>query len=107
MALQGMDLQTNITKHTEYNWTKSGGTSRQTRQQQSTANTDWSQRGVGEDAKRMAGFQEVNPSEMPNMSSETRSFIEPLLGTYQEGGKQVEGYYGKDNPYTQGVWSLF
>jgi len=75
---------------------------RQTRQQQSIANTDWQQRGVGEDAKRMAGFQEVNPSEMPNMSSETRSFIEPLLGAYQEGGKQVEGYYGKDNPYTQG-----
>ena len=59
-------------------------------------------RNPGEDAKRMAGFQEVNPSEMPNMSSETRSFIEPLLGAYQEGGKQVEGYYGKDNPYTQG-----
>ena len=102
MALPGMDLQS------QYNQTLQNtiGQSqverlRQARQQQSVANTDWQQRGVADDAKRYAGFQEINPSEMPNMSSDTRSFIQPLLGTYQEGGRQVEGYYGKDNPYTQ------
>lgn len=103
MALPGMDLQSQYNQTLQNTIGQSQAERlRQTRQQQSIANTDWQQRGVGEDAKRMAGFQEVNPSEMPNMSSETRSFIEPLLGAYQEGGKQVEGYYGKDNPYTQG-----
>jgi len=103
MALPGMDLQSQYNQTLQNTIGQSQSERlRQTRQQQSLANTDWSQRGVGEDAKRMAGFQEVNPSQMPNMSGDTRSFIQPLLGNYQEGGKQVEGYYGKDNPYTQG-----
>ena len=103
MALPGMDLQSQYNQTLQNTIGQSQAERlRQTRQQQSIANTDWQQRGVADGAKRMAGFQEVNPSEMPNMSSETRSFIEPLLGAYQEGGKQVEGYYGKDNPYTQG-----
>ena len=103
MAIPGMDLQTQYNQTLQNTIGQSQAQRlRQTRQEQSLANTDWSQRGVADGVKRMAGFQEVNPSEMPNMSSETRSFIEPLLGTYQEGGKQVEGYYGKDNPYTQG-----
>lgn len=103
MALPGMDLQSQYNQTLQNTIGQSQSERlRQTRQQQSLANTDWSQRGVGEGAKRMAGFQEVNPSQMPNMSGDTRSFIQPLLGNYQEGGKQVEGYYGKDNPYTQG-----
>ena len=103
MALPGMDLQSQYNQTLQNTIGQSQSERlRQTRQQQSLANTDWSQRGVGEGAKRMAGFQEVNPSQMPNMSSDTRSFIQPLLGNYQEGGRQVEGYYGKDNPYTQG-----
>ena len=103
MALPGMDLQSQYNQTLQNTIGQSQAERlRQTRQQQSLANTDWSQRGVGEGAKRMAGFQEVNPSQMPNMSGDTRSFIQPLLGNYQEGGKQVEGYYGKDNPYTQG-----
>lgn len=103
MALPGMDLQSQYNQTLQNTIGQSQSERlRQTRQQQSLANTDWSQRGVGDGAKRMAGFQEVNPSQMPNMSGDTRSFIQPLLGNYQEGGKQVEGYYGKDNPYTQG-----
>lgn len=103
MALPGMDLQSQYNQTLQNTIGQSQSERlRQTRQQQSLANTDWSQRGVGEGAKRMAGFQEINPSAMPNMSDETRSFIQPLLGNYQEGGKQVEGYYGSDNPYTQG-----
>jgi len=103
MALPGMDLQSQYNQTLQNTIGQSQAERlRQTRQQQSIANTDWQQRGVGEGAKRMAGFQEVNPSAMPNMSSDTRSFIQPLLGNYQEGGKQVEGYYGSDNPYTQG-----
>ena len=103
MALPGMDLQSQYNQTLQNTIGQSQAERlRQTRQQQSIANTDWQQRGVGEGAKRMAGFQEVNPSAMPNMSDETRSFIQPLLGNYQEGGKQVEGYYGSDNPYTQG-----
>ena len=103
MALPGMDLQSQYNQTLQNTIGQSQAERlRQTRQQQSIANTDWQQRGVGEGAKRMAGFQEVNPSQMPNMSSDTRSFIQPLLGNYQEGGRQVEGYYGKDNPYTQG-----
>ena len=103
MALPGMDLQSQYNQTLQNTIGQSQSERlRQTRQQQSIANTDWQQRGVGEGAKRMAGFQEVNPSEMPNMSGDTRSFIQPLLGNYQEGGKQVEGYYGSDNPYTQG-----
>jgi len=103
MALPGMDLQSQYNQTLQNTIGQSQAERlRQTRQQQSIANTDWQQRGVGEGAKRMAGFQEVNPSAMPNMSDETRSFIQPLLGNYQEGGRQVEGYYGKDNPYTQG-----
>lgn len=103
MALPGMDLQSQYNQTLQNTIGQSQSERlRQTRQQQSLANTDWSQRGVGEGAKRMAGFQEVNPSQMPNMSGDTRSFIQPLLGNYQEGGKQIEGYYGKDNPYTQG-----
>ena len=103
MALPGMDLQSQYNQTLQNTIGQSQAERlRQTRQQQSIANTDWQQRGVGEGAKRMAGFQEVNPSAMPNMSDETRSFIQPLLGNYQEGGKQVEGYYGSANPYTQG-----
>jgi len=103
MALPGMDLQSQYNQTLQNTIGQSQAERlRQTRQQQSIANTDWQQRGVGEGAKRMAGFQEVNPSAMPHMSDETRSFIQPLLGNYQEGGKQVEGYYGSDNPYTQG-----
>lgn len=103
MALPGMDLQSQYNQTLQNTIGQSQAERlRQTRQQQSIANTDWQQRGVGEGAKRMAGFQEINPSAMPNMSDETRSFIQPLLGNYQEGGKQVEGYYGSDNPYTQG-----
>lgn len=103
MALPGMDLQSQYNQTLQNTIGQSQAERlRQTRQQQSIANTDWQQRGVGEGAKRMAGFQEINPSAMPNMSSDTRSFIQPLLGNYQEGGKQVEGYYGSDNPYTQG-----
>ena len=103
MALPGMDLQSQYNQTLQNTIGQSQAERlRQTRQQQSIASTDWQQRGVGEDAKRMAGFQEINPSAMPNMSDETRSFIQPLLGNYQEGGKQVEGYYGSDNPYTQG-----
>lgn len=103
MALPGMDLQSQYNQTLQNTIGQSQAERlRQTRQQQSIANTDWQQRGVGEDAKRMAGFQEVNPSAMPHMSGDTRSFIQPLLGNYQEGGKQVEGYYGSDNPYTQG-----
>jgi len=103
MALPGMDLQSQYNQTLQNTIGQSQSERlRQTRQQQSLANTDWSQRGVGDGAKRMAGFQEVNPSQMPNMSGDTRSFIQPLLGNYQEGGRQVEGYYGKDNPYTQG-----
>lgn len=103
MALPGMDLQSQYNQTLQNTIGQSQSERlRQARQQQSLANTDWSQRGVGEGAKRLAGFQEVNPSQMPNMSTDTRSFIQPLLGNYQEGGKQVEGYYGSDNPYTQG-----
>lgn len=103
MALPGMDLQSQYNQTLQNTIGQSQAERlRQTRQQQSIANTDWQQRGVGEGAKRMAGFQEVNPSAMPHMSGDTRSFIQPLLGNYQEGGKQVEGYYGSDNPYTQG-----
>ena len=103
MALPGMDLQSQYNQTLQNTIGQSQAERlRQTRQQQSIANTDWQQRGVGEGAKRMAGFQEINPSAMPHMSDETRSFIQPLLGNYQEGGKQVEGYYGSDNPYTQG-----
>ena len=102
MALPGMDLQSQYNQTLQNTIGQSQAERlRQTRQQQSIANTDWQQRGVGEGAKRMAGFQEINPSAMPHMSDETRSFIQPLLGNYQEGGKQVEGYYGSDNPYTQ------
>lgn len=103
MALPGMDLQSQYNQTLQNTIGQSQSERlRQTRQQQSLANTDWSQRGVGDGAKRMAGFQEVNPSAMPHMSGDTRSFIQPLLGNYQEGGKQVEGYYGSDNPYMQG-----
>lgn len=103
MALPGMDLQSQYNQTLQNTIGQSQAERlRQTRQQQAIANTDWQQRGVGEGAKRMAGFQEINPSAMPHMSDETRSFIQPLLGNYQEGGKQVEGYYGSDNPYTQG-----
>lgn len=103
MALPGMDLQSQYNQTLQNTIGQSQAERlRQTRQQQSVANTDWQQRGVADGAKRYAGFQEINPSAMPNMSTETRSFISPLLGTYSEGGKQVEGYYGSDNPYTQG-----
>ena len=102
MALPGMDLQSQYNQTLQNTIGQSQAERlRQTRQQQSIANTDWQQRGVADGAKRYAGFQEINPSAMPNMSNETRSFIQPLLGNYQEGGRQVEGYYGKDNPYTQ------
>lgn len=103
MAIPGMDLQAQYEQTLQNTIGKSQRERLQdTRKQQTLANTDWSQRGVGQGAQRMAGFQEVNPSSMPNMSDETRSFIKPLLGTYQEGGQNVEGFYGKDNPYTQG-----
>lgn len=103
MAIPGMDLQAQYEQTLQNTIGKSQRDRLQeVRKQQTLANTDWSQRGVGQGAQRMAGFQEVNPSSMPNMSDETRSFIKPLLGTYQEGGRDVEGYYGKDNPYTQG-----
>lgn len=103
MALPGMDLQSQYNQTLQNTIGQSQAQRlKQSRQEQSLANTDWSQRGVADGAKRMAGFQEINPSAMPNMSDETRSFIQPLLGNYQEGGKQVEGYYGSDNPYTQG-----
>ena len=103
MAIPGMDLQAQYEQTLQNTLGKSQRERLQeTRKQQSLANTDWSQRGVGQGAQRMAGFQEVNPSSMPNMSDETRSFIKPLLGTYQEGGRDVEGFYGKENPYTQG-----
>jgi hypothetical protein len=108
MTIPGMDLQTQYDQTLQNTIGKSQRDRLQDiRKQQTLANTDWSQRGVGQDAHRFAGFQEVNPSSMPNMSDETRSFIKPLLGTYQEGGRDVEGYYGKDNPYTQtGLESL-
>jgi len=103
MAIPGMDLQAQYEQTLQNTLGKSQRERLQeTRKQQTLANTDWSQRGVGQGAQRMAGFQEVNPSSMPNMSDETRSFIKPLLGTYQEGGRDVEGFYGKENPYTQG-----
>jgi len=103
MAIPGMDLQAQYEQTLQNTIGKSQRDRLQeVRKQQTLANTDWSQRGVGQGAQRMAGFQEVNPSSMPNMSDETRSFIKPLLGTYQEGGRDVEGFYGKENPYTQG-----
>jgi hypothetical protein len=103
MAIPGMDLQAQYEQTLQNTIGKSQRDRLQdVRKQQTLANTDWSQRGVGQGAQRMAGFQEVNPSSMPNMSDETRSFIKPLLGTYQEGGQNVEGFYGKENPYTQG-----
>ena len=102
MAIPGMDLQSQYDQTLQNTIGKSRLAKLQdVRKQQTLANTDWSQRGVGQGAQRMAGFQEVNPSSMPNMSDETRSFIKPLLGTYQEGGRNVEGFYGKENPYTQ------
>lgn len=103
MALPGMDLQSQYNQTLQNTIGQSQAERlRQTRQQQAIANTDWQQRGVADGAKRYAGFQEINPSAMPHMSDETRSFIQPLLGTYSEGGRTVEGYYGSDNPYTQG-----
>lgn len=103
MSIPGMDLQAQYEQTLQNTIGKSQRDRLQdVRKQQTLANTDWSQRGVGQGAQRMAGFQEVNPSSMPNMSDETRSFIKPLLGTYQEGGRDVEGFYGKENPYTQG-----
>jgi len=103
MAIPGMDLQSQYEQTLQNTIGRSQRDRLQdVRKQQTLANTDWSQRGVGQGAQRMAGFQEVNPSSMPNMSSETRDWLKPLLNTYQEGGQNIEGYYGNDNPYTPG-----
>jgi len=72
---------------------------------QDLGSTDWAKRGVS--GQRFAGFNEVDPTNMPSMDQDTRTFLKPLLGTYQEGGRDREGYYGATNPYTsEGALSL-
>jgi hypothetical protein len=101
MALPGMDLQSQYAQTLQDTIGKSQSERlRDMRRNQTTANTDWSQRQVGEGAKRFSGFQEVNPSEMPNLSGDVQSFIKPFTGQYDEGGRTVHGYYGDVNPYT-------
>lgn len=96
----GMDLQSQYDQVKQNSIGKSQQeTLRDLRRNQTTdPSTDWSNRGVS--GYRGAGYQEVNPSQMPTMDDETRNLLSPVLGTYQEGGQNREGYYGSANPYT-------
>jgi len=96
----GMDLQSQYDQVKQDSIGKSQQeTLRDLRRNQTTnPNTDWSSRGVS--GFRGAGYQEVNPSQMPTMDADTREILSPILGTYKEGGQTKEGYYGADNPYT-------
>lgn len=96
----GMDLQSQYDQVKQNSIGKSQQeTLRDLRRNQTTnPSTDWSNRGVS--GYRGAGYQEVNPSQMPAMDDETRNLLSPVLGTYQEGGQTREGYYGSANPYT-------
>jgi len=94
----GMDLQTQYDKTLQNTIGQSQRQRNEALRQSQSGPTDWEQRGVS--GFRGAGYNEVNPSTMPVMDDTTRGYLAPILGTYQEGGKNREGYYGSINPYT-------
>jgi len=94
----GMDLQTQYDKTLQNTIGQSQRQRNEALRQSQGDVTDWSKRGAS--GFRGAGFNEVNPSTMPAMDDVTRSNLSPILGTYQEGGQNREGYYGDLNPYT-------
>jgi len=67
---------------------------------------DWASRQAS--GFRGAGFNEVNSAYVPNMDTETASYMKPFMGNYQEAGKTQQGFYGDVNPYTeQGADKIF
>jgi hypothetical protein len=94
----GMDLQTQYDKTLQNTIGQSQRQRNEAIRQSQGGATDWEQRGAS--GFRGAGYNEVNPSTMPAMDETTREYLSPILGTYQEGGKNQEGYYGDLNPYT-------
>jgi len=96
--LQNMDLQTQYDKTLQNTIGQSQRQRNEAIRQSQGGVTDWEQRGAS--GFRGAGFNEVNPSTMPAMDETTRGFLAPVLGTYQEGGQNKEGFYGDTNPYS-------
>jgi len=96
--LQNMDLQTQYDKTLQNTIGQSQRQRNEAIRQSQGGVTDWEQRGAS--GFRGAGFNEVNPSTMPAMDETTRGFLAPVLGTYQEGSQNKEGFYGDTNPYT-------
>ena len=94
----GMDLQTQYDKTLQNTIGQSQRQRNEALRQSQDGVTDWEKRGAS--GFRGAGFNEVNPSTMPAMDDTTRGYLAPILGTYQEGGQNREGYYGDLNPYT-------
>lgn len=51
----------------------------------------------GSSGSRYAGFKELNQA--PELDSDTKQVLRPIVGDYTEGGQRQAGYYGNYNPY--------